>query len=146
MAEGLSPVAALRAETDAARSALGERDVVRITRFPFNVGRESRATGLQKLKLEIELRRGQAPPLNDLFLIDRSAGGRNISREHFRIDRIGDRFVVVDRGSTCGTIVAGRSIGKNSPTSETDVLDGDIIVVGVPDSPYRLRFRIEQQA
>lgn len=135
----------LRAETDAARFALGERDLIRITRFPFNVGRESRSTGLEKLKREIERRRGRAPHVNDLYLVDRSEGGRNISRDHFRIDRVDDRFVVVDRGSMCGTIVAARAIGKDSPTNETEVHDGDINVVGGPGSPYTFRFQIEQR-
>ena len=133
----------LRAETDAARFALGERVLIRMARFPFNVGRESRATGLEKLKHEIERRHGHANPVNDLYLVDRAEGGRNVSREHFRIDWVDDRFVVVDRGSTCGTIVAARSIGKDSPTNETDLHDNDLIVVGVPSSPYIFRFQIE---
>ena len=135
----------LRAETDDARFALGERDVVRITRFPFNVGRESRATGLDKLKREIERRSGHAAAVNDLYLVDRAEGGRNVSREHFRIDWVEDRFKVVDRGSTCGTIVAARSIGRDSPTNETELHDNDLIVVGVPSSPYIFRFQIEIQ-
>jgi pSer/pThr/pTyr-binding forkhead associated (FHA) protein len=138
------PVAILRAETDSARTALGERDLVRMTRFPFNVGRESRESGLGKLKQELDRRRGQTAALNDLYLVDRSEQGRNVSREHFRIDWIDGRFILVDRGSTCGTIVATRKVGRDCPTTQTDLQDGDVIVVGSSSSPYAFRFQVER--
>jgi pSer/pThr/pTyr-binding forkhead associated (FHA) protein len=138
------PIAILRAETDASRTALGERDLVRMTRFPFNVGRESRETGFAKLKQEIDRRRGHGSGHNDLYLTDRSDQGRNVSREHFRVDWVEGRFVLVDRGSTCGTIVAARKVGRDCQTNEAELQDGDVIVVGSSSSPYAFRFEVER--
>lgn len=138
------PIAILRAETDASRTALGERDLVRMTRFPFNVGRESRESGLGKLKHELNRRLGQSAAVNDLYLVDRSDKGRNISREHFRIDWIDGRFLLVDRGSTCGTIVGARKVARDGPSNEVELQDGDVIVVGSSSSPYAFRFQVER--
>lgn len=138
------PVAILRAETDSSRTALGERDFVRMTRFPFNVGRESRDSGFEKLKRELDRRLGHAANLNDLYLADRSEQGRNISREHFRIDWVDGRFALVDRGSTCGTLVGARKVGRDCPTNEVGLQDGDVIVVGSSSSPYVFRFQVER--
>jgi len=139
-----APVAVLRARNDASRAALGEHDVVRITHFPFNVGRESRAAGFEKLKRELDRRLGHAPPLNDFYLIDRSdESGRHVSREHFRIDFINGRLVLVDRNSRCGTIVSGRKVGVGQPTNDIELQDGDTITVGTDKSPYVFTFQTE---
>src|SRR5262249_11640813 len=102
-----APAAVLRAQNKASRAALGGSDVIHITRFPFNVGRESRSTGFENLKREFDRRLGHVPPSNDLYLVDRDddAGGQ-VSREHFRIDWIGGRLVLIDRGSQRGTLVS----------------------------------------
>jgi pSer/pThr/pTyr-binding forkhead associated (FHA) protein len=142
------PVVLLRAETDAARIALGERDSLRITRFPFKVGRESRESresGLTKLKHAVDRRIGHAEHLNDLYIVDRSEHGRNVSREHFRIDWVDGRFVLVDRGSTCGTLVAEVKLGGDTLAKEVELHDGDLIVVGSASSPYVFRFQVERQ-
>lgn len=136
------PVAALRPETDAARDALGDRDVVRITRVPFNAGRESRSTTFEN-NFDPDRRVGRAPGVNDLYLVDRAAESLQISREHFRIIWHDGRFVLVDRGSTCGTIVAGQTVGRDANALEVELRDGDLIVVGTDRSPYVFRFQIE---
>ena len=109
--------AILVAASDEARAALGGKKEVRIKQFPFKVGRESRSNPLARIKTEVERRLGGAPQLNDLYLIEpASTRLLHISREHFLIDRIGDRFVLVDRESACGTIVAGFVVGGGGST------------------------------
>ncbi|HET6372423.1 MAG TPA: FHA domain-containing protein, partial [Candidatus Polarisedimenticolia bacterium] len=67
--------------------------------LPFRIGRESR----QAIKTAggvVGERRKEAPANNDLYLTE--AGERmNVSREHLLIDRDGDEFYLLDRGSTC---------------------------------------------
>jgi len=57
-----------------------------------------------------ERRDSEAQPNNDVYLLEKSEV-MNVSREHFQIDRDAGGFVLVDRGSTCGTIVEGNSVG-----------------------------------
>jgi len=140
-------VATLVAVTPEARAALGNRDDVRMTHFPFKVGRESRLLSpMARLKSRLERRIGGAPQLNDLYLLEPPASRLHISREHFAIEQVDDGYVVVDRGSACGTIVNGRPIGADASISETDVRDGDLIVVGFASSPYVFQFQIESKS
>jgi hypothetical protein len=37
-----------------------------------------------------------------------------VSREHFAIDRSDSGYVLVDRASTCGTIVEGQTVGGDT--------------------------------
>jgi hypothetical protein len=137
-----SDVAALVPSTPAARAALDGRNDVRIAKFPFNVGRESRLPNPPQTPTR-ELRLGAAPPLNDLYLLEPPwADLLHISREHFAIEREGDQFFVVDRGSVCGTIVAGKQIGGNRTGGRTELRNGDVIVVGTPSSQYAFRFEV----
>ena len=137
-----APAAAIRALNDSSRAALGDRDLVQIRMFPFNLGRESRLGRFDKLKVEFDRRLGHAPPLNDLYLIDSGeSGGHHVSREHFRIDWIQGRVVLIDRSSRCGTIVGDRKIGVGQPTNDVVLEDGDTIVVGGPNSPFVFQFQ-----
>jgi hypothetical protein len=135
------PQATLLPETEEARGALGDKTAVRMTSFPFKVGRESRDGRFQKLKAEFDRRMGGHPPLNDLYLIE-PPGPLQISREHFAIDWIDGQFFLLDRGSTCGAGVAGRRVGAETGTASIDLHDGDPIVVGAERSPYVFRFRV----
>jgi len=65
-----------------------------------------------------------------------------ISREHFAIERATGSYFLVDRGSACGTIVAGRHIGGDRAGGRTELRSGDEIVVGTDGSPYVFRFEI----
>jgi len=141
----VAPAAVLRAESEASKSALRGQDQIHITRFPFNVGRESRSRGYDALKRDFDRRLGNAKSINDLYLID-AGDSLHISREHFRVDWINGRLIIVDRGSHSGTIVAGKRIGIGQPTDDVEVLDGDTIVVGHSNSPYVFRFQIENGA
>ena len=88
-------------------------------------------------------RLGIAPQLNDVYLIDPpSAGLSHISHEHFAIERVDDQFFLVDRGSTNGTIVAGKQVGGDRSGGRTGLQHGDLIVVGTSGSPYMFRFEI----
>src|SRR5688572_15536576 len=107
-----SAVATLVAVTKEAERALGGTREVRITHFPFKVGRESRVSQATQDSFVKEQRRGVAPQMNHLYLTELSQSGMlHISRDHFTIERAGDQFFVVDRGSVCGTIVAGQRLG-----------------------------------
>ena len=64
-----------------------------------------------------------------------------MSREHFQIQHNGTDYVLVDRKSTCGTIVEGAVIGGGRAGGEVRLNDGDVIIVGTSQSPYVFKFR-----
>lgn len=114
---------------------------INIPHLPFRVGRESRRFRWTELGLVGE-RRKAAPPNNDLYLVEETEP-MNVSREHFQIDRTGDGFVLVDRGSTCGTIVEGEVIGGEQGRQEAPLNDHDVIIVGTSLSRFIFKFRVE---
>ena len=60
-----------------------------------------------------EARSATAPQLNDLYLVDPTrADVLHISREHFVIEYTDNQFFLVDRGSVCGTLVAGQQVAE----------------------------------
>ncbi len=124
--------------TAQAEFALGGTRDVRLTHFPFKVGRESR---LSQSGFAREQRLGGIPQMNDVYLRERdSADVIQISRDHFAIERLDDEFFVVDRGSVAGTIVAGRRIGGHRKGGRTRLHSGDEIRVGGESSPYVFKF------
>jgi len=131
--------ARLIALTDEARIALegGERV---IEPLPFRVGRESRITSPAPWTRG-ERRLRTASPLNDLYLVD-EIEPFNVSREHFQIEAEGDRFFLSDRGSACGTIVEGRTVGGDRTFPRVELHDQDVIIVGHAVSPFVFKFRI----
>jgi hypothetical protein len=135
------PIATLVAVTDEARSALGNRADVRMSQFPFKVGRESRRR-LERLKTEVDRRLGGVPPLNDLYLIEPLSDSLHISREHLAILYLDGKYVLVDRESACGTLVAGIRVGGDRTEGRADLRDGDLIVIGAAASPYVFRFQV----
>ena len=129
--------AILVAVTEQAAHALGGRDV-RLTHFPFKVGRESR---LSQAGFAREQRLGRTPQVNDVYLSEpHGADVIQISRDHFAIEQLDGEFFVVDRGSVAGTIVAGRRIGGHRKGGRTRLHSGDQIVVGGESSPYVFQF------
>ena len=143
----MNPVAALVAITKEAKLALGGQREVRVTHLPFKVGRESRvARPLNRILVELRLR--VAPQLNDLYLLDepQSADLLHISREHFAIEYADDQFFLIDRGSVCGTIVAGKQVGGDRTRGRTELRSGDELIVGTAASPYVFRFEIASPA
>lgn len=128
----------LVALTEEARIALrGDQHV--IERFPFKVGRESRLAGGKAWQVT-EQRAGTAPQLNDLYLVE-PGEVLNVSREHFAIEHDVERYVLVDRGSACGTLVEGRQVGGDRSGGRTDLHDHDVIIVGTSASPFVFKFR-----
>jgi predicted component of type VI protein secretion system len=130
----------LVALTPEAHAALGAR-VREITRFPYRVGRESRETQRTERGSATERRDPGAGASNDLYLRDR-AEPLNVSREHFAIGRGDTGYILVDRKSTCGTIVEGQSVGGDSHGGSMPLHEGDVIIVGTSLSPYVFKFRV----
>jgi len=129
----------LRALTPEAERALGGRPQVTLTRFPFRVGRESRGgNGVDWDRTERRIAHVVAS--NELYLLDRNRV-KHISREHFQIELGEDGgYAVVDRGSACGTIVGERNIGGRRERGRCRLADGNVIVVGMAQSPYVFQF------
>ena len=93
--------------------ALGGARELRLTQFPFRVGRERRSYLTDDRRpVDVPQRRtGEAPPLNDVYLREEAPSGLHISGAHFSIECVDQRFFLFDRGSACGTMVAGDLIG-----------------------------------
>jgi pSer/pThr/pTyr-binding forkhead associated (FHA) protein len=126
--------------TPESRAALGAPQV-EIERFPYRVGRESRGTQRTADGFVSERRNPGSRPSNDLYLVEHDEP-MNVSRAHFLIERDGAGYVLVDRESTCGTIVEGELVGGGTRGGTVALHDGDVIIVGTSNSPYAFKFRI----
>ncbi len=120
---GQTKIVVLSGTNGTSRDALdgGERE---INKFPFKVGREQSSGGLDCFSD------------NDLYLKDSQP--LNVSRNHFSIDMVREEVVVVDRGSSLGTIVNGKKI------KEQLILKKSIneITVGMSNSPFVFKLEI----
>ncbi|MDP6630330.1 MAG: FHA domain-containing protein [Kiritimatiellia bacterium] len=116
---------------------------IEIREFPFRIGRESRLQ-LQAWKMpRWERRQDLALPNNDLCL-EQVGKGQFISREHLQIEERDDgTFLVVDRGSICGTTVGDTFVGGGGQGGSCRLRDGDTLVLGPPHSCYRFRFELQ---
>ena len=136
--------ATLVAVTDEARRALGA-DGVRIVTGSCKFGRERRSAP-RELKLPAALseqRRGAAAELNDVYLPEDPAAALQIAGAHFTIEDVDGQFFLTDRGSSCGTIVAGQRLGGRRKGGRIELQDRDEIIVGTRSSPYIFRFQID---
>jgi pSer/pThr/pTyr-binding forkhead associated (FHA) protein len=131
----------LVALTPESRAALGAPQA-EIERFPYRVGRESRGIQRTSEGLVRERRSPGSRPANDLYLVEHDEP-MNVSREHFEIDHAGTEYLLVDRASTCGTIVEGEIVGGGTRGGTIALHDGDVIIVGTSKSPYVFKFRVE---
>lgn len=131
----------LVALTSEAREAIGGVTVV-ATPLPYRVGRESRGLRGFLENFTTEQRWPGAPRSNDLYLLELSEQ-LNVSRQHFQIEWNGQGFVLVDRGSTCGTIVEGEQVGGEGEGGTVPLHDGDVIIVGSAFSPFVFKVRVE---
>ncbi len=104
---------------------------LRLTRFPFRIGRASDAGEEEALDL------------NDLWILDHRPF--QVSRNHLSIDVFdGHQFIVRDRGSHLGTVVNEQHIGGKSRSTVATLAVGDnTIVVGGHVSPYQFRLTIQ---
>jgi pSer/pThr/pTyr-binding forkhead associated (FHA) protein len=130
----------LVALTPEARAALGRAEVEMVI-FPFRVGRDSRSLPRATARTVAERRRPRSQPGNELYLTE-IAEPVNVSREHFQIQHNGARYVLVDRQSSCGTIVEGTQVGGRNAGGAIPLNDGDVIIVGTSKSPYVFKFRL----
>lgn len=111
---------------ETARNALGNK-TVRIESFPCKVGRKS-LTGVDDVFID-----------NDLFLEDNTEKPPfEISSNHFLIDLVNEKYVVIDRGSSFGTIVNGVKIEEPCTLDRKD----NKLVVGSHDSPFIFNLEI----
>lgn len=134
------PKAYLAAMTPEAKASLGGAEV-EITTLPFRVGRESRRMQWTEKGIVSERRNPDRKPNNELYLTEKSEP-MHVSREHFQIEQDGDGFALVDRASTCGTIVEGETVGGQNEGGRARLRDGDVIIVGTSVSPYVFQFRV----
>jgi pSer/pThr/pTyr-binding forkhead associated (FHA) protein len=132
--------ACLAALTPEARSALGAPEI-EIAALPYRVGRESRKMTWTEKGIVSERRDANSRPNNELYLVEKDEP-MNVSREHFQIERDGGGFALVDRQSTCGTIVEGEVVGGKNQGGRVALRDGDVIIVGSSFSPYVFKFRL----
>ena len=132
----------LIALTEGARQALGTAELV-IERFPFKVGRESRTASADSSK-SVERRSDRVPPLNDVYLVEPAdTSVRHVSREHFLLVAESGKYFLVDRGSACGTIVNGKTVGGDRRGGLPELPDQAEITVGKAASPFVFTFRID---
>lgn len=142
--EKVLPKAVLQAMTPEALEAIpqGQRvdEYVVIRCFPFRIGRESRLRRVDGRVERVERpKRAEREPNNDLYLLDK---GKllNISREHLRIEKTADGYMLVDRGSACGTRIEGQVLGGEDAGGQRVLQDGDVVALGTATTPYRYRF------
>ena len=139
--------ATLVAVTDEARRALGAEEV-RVVTGSFKFGRERRSAP-REMKLPAALseqRRGAVPELNDVYLPEDPAAALQIAGAHFTVEDVDGEFFLTDRGSSCGTVVAGQRLGGRRKGGRTELRDGDEIIVGTRSSPYIFRFQVESSS
>ena len=109
---------------ESSSEALGGEEI-NISKFPFKVGRKH------------ELEEVDVLSDNDLYLQDFPPF--NVSRNHFQIDKVGSRYVVIDRGSRLGTIVNG---GRTNVQSVLNRKENEIIA-GAHQSPFAFKLVIK---
>jgi len=141
----LTPIAVLQTMTTEAQESVPlsvlDHGLVRISHFPFNVGRESRGDqrgGQNNMRSE-RVKRSTGDRSNDLYLTD---GGRplNISREHFRIEKTSNGYLLIDRCSACGTSVNNQHIGGRDNGGTIALKGGDTIAIAFEGTPYIFKF------
>jgi len=102
---------------------------------------ESRGLQLMSAGFVRERRSPGSRPTNDLYLVEDDEP-MNVSRTHLQIDCDDAGYVLVDRASTCGTIVEGQIVGGGTRGGTIALHDGDVIIVGTSNSPYAFKFRV----
>ena len=120
---GQAQIVVLSGTNGTSRDALDGGEI-EIDKFPFKIGREQRSSGIDVFSD------------NDLYLQDSSPF--NVSRNHFLIDKVEGRYVVIDRGSHLGTIVNGKRIDAQSVLN----MGENKIIVGQKISPFVFKLEI----
>jgi pSer/pThr/pTyr-binding forkhead associated (FHA) protein len=133
-------IAFLKPLTPEAEISVGTQ-LFQVSQFPFRVGRKSRRN--QAAHYLNARRQAGSTSSNDLNLIE-TKPPLNVSREHFQIESHKENFFIVDRGSTCGTLVEGVAIGGKRNGGQHPLLNGDVIIVGTSESRLIYKFIIEK--
>jgi len=138
----LVPKAVLKAVTNKAKHTIIKRtnglDILLILDFPFRIGREARVCYSENGPIIQERHNIDQKPNNDVYLLDNN-NLLEISREHCSIVKQNDKYILVDRGSACGSMVNRYKIGNGSAPN-CPLEDGDIITLGSEDSEYKFKF------
>ena len=133
----------LRPLTDEARKAM-QREERLITHVPYRIGRERRVVLVAGEYRSVERRASEQAPNNELYLVDMGEK-LNVSREHFQIEQEADgRYVLIDRGSACGTIVDDQPVGGHDHGGRWPLHNGSTIRVGISSSPYLFQFVVPE--
>lgn len=130
----------LKPLTPEAEKSLGTR-LYQLSKFPFRVGRESRRK--RSANYPNSRRRSGSSTSNDLYLIETNPP-LNVSREHFQIELHDGKYFIVDRGSTCGTLVEGNVLGGGRNGGRHPLNHGDVIIVGTSESRHIFKFLTAQ--
>jgi pSer/pThr/pTyr-binding forkhead associated (FHA) protein len=138
----METAAYLKPLTPESKSCLGTA-LFRIVSLPFRVGRESRTHFIKAFSNS--RRKPNSSANNDLYLPETNHR-LNVSREHFQIELRNKEFYLVDRGSSCGTLVEGSRIGGDRKGGEKELHSGDVIIVGTSESPHSFKFLILKDA
>lgn len=131
-------IAFLKALTLDAQTAIHGHQIA-ISAFPFRVGRESRGPDVGWTK---ERRTSNSAPNNELYLWEQHKE-IHVSREHFMIEREGDKFTLVDRQSALGTWVEGHLVGGNRRGGKVRLNDNDVLIIGTHLSGFIFKFCID---
>jgi hypothetical protein len=137
-------IASLVPLTPEAKRSIGLRSVVSIRQLPFKVGRESRSPVSAAQSPGAGQPLGVVPTTNDLQLLEPTWSEKFVSREHFLIESVGDRWFLVDRGSACGTFVGETLVGGNRTGGRIEISDGCVIRIGTSPSNYLFKFLVHQ--
>jgi hypothetical protein len=122
--------------------AIGGRDMLEITIYPYRLGRECRDRDRRQPMASSNRRLRAAPLNNECYLLDWGTP-THISREHLQIERDADHtYFAVDRGSACGSTVDGIEIGRHRTTSFVVLHSGMAIHLGTRTTPYRFQFEL----
>lgn len=138
------PKATLKALTESSRHTIIKRvfreDIIPIFSYPFRIGREARVEYIEgEVVFQERHKLGGHEPNNDAYLLD-NGKYLQISREHCSIIKQGDKYLLQDRGSACGSMVNELYIGGDDHDGSTPLADGDIITLGSKESQYKYKF------
>lgn len=125
-ASGKAFLSGLTPET---KSALNNKEI-ELNKFPYKIGRKT-----DNFYKDLFSN-------NDLYITDEIP--YNISRNHLSIQYYKENLLVIDRGSTLGTIVNNIKIGANYESKEIELKKGseNIVIIGPHNSPFKFMLRI----
>lgn len=144
--EKIYPKAVLKPVTDEAKQAVHRtclpEHMIGIWSFPFKLGRESRIMMHQGEEVIMERKKGDGhKPNNDFYILD--FGKRlQISREHLSIEHDDGEYFLIDRNSSCGTMINVDAIGGHDAGGKHLLKQGDLIKMGTEESHYVFEFLI----